>query len=234
MNASCPAPVPRANGTLCNGNRSVCVSGSCSGSICSKYGKKECQCQAEELRCHVCCNDGGTCQPTRDIKGMTELKQSAGAPCDNFNGYCDVFLKCRKVDADGPLARLKNMFFSKKAIMGYLQWIETYWWAVVLMGVGLILLMAGFIKLCSVHTPSSNPNRKPARQLTLRRQQRDQQLRAARNQRPAAGRAPPASRNPHPEEPRAAYGGNPHHSHGFYEDPPPYPGSIELHDSARY
>ena len=27
--------------------------------------------------------------------------------------------------------------------MGYIEWIKTYWWAVVLMGVGLILLMAG-------------------------------------------------------------------------------------------
>ena len=77
---------------------------------------------------------------------MVELKQSPGAPCDNYNGYCDVFLKCRKVDADGPLARLKNMFFSKEAIMGYIEWIETYWWAVVLMGVGLILLMAGKLR----------------------------------------------------------------------------------------
>lgn len=151
---------------------------------------------------------------------MVELKQSPGAPCDNYNGYCDVFLKCRKVDADGPLARLKNMFFSKEAIMGYIEWIETYWWAVVLMGVGLILLMAGFIKLCSVHTPSSNPNRKPARQLTLRRQRQEQQLRAARNQR--AAQAPPPAR------------GIPYNARGGYEDPPPYPGSIELHDSARY
>ena len=120
---------------------------SCSGSICSKFDREECQCEKEELRCDVCCSFSEKCTPTRDIPKMVELKQSPGAPCDNFNGYCDVFLKCRKVDADGPLARLKNMFFSKQAIMGYLQWIETYWWAVVLMGVGLILLMAGKYQL---------------------------------------------------------------------------------------
>ena len=72
-----------------------------------------------------------------------ELKQFPGAPCNDFNGYCDVFLKCRAVDADGPLSRLKNKFFSKEAILGYFEWIKEYWWAVVLMAIGLILLMAG-------------------------------------------------------------------------------------------
>ena len=73
------------------------------------------------------------------------LKQFPGAPCDDFNGYCDVFLKCRAVDADGPLSRLKNKFFSKEAILGYFEWIKQHWWAVVLMGIGLILLMAGTV-----------------------------------------------------------------------------------------
>ena len=72
-----------------------------------------------------------------------EIRQFPGAPCNDFNGYCDVFLKCRAVDADGPLSRLKNKFFSKEAILGYFEWIKEYWWAVLLMGLGLILLMAG-------------------------------------------------------------------------------------------
>ena len=71
------------------------------------------------------------------------IEQFPGAPCNDFNGYCDVFLKCRAVDADGPLSRLKNKFFSKEAILGYLEWIKHYWWAVALMGVGLIILMGG-------------------------------------------------------------------------------------------
>ena len=80
-----------------------------------------------------------------EMKNGKNLKQFPGAPCNDFNGYCDVFLKCRAVDADGPLSRLKNKFFSKEAIKGYLDWIKEYWWAVVLMGVGLILLMAGTV-----------------------------------------------------------------------------------------
>ena len=31
-------------------------------------------------------------------RGLTEkLSLRPGAPCDNFQGYCDVFLKCRQV-----------------------------------------------------------------------------------------------------------------------------------------
>ncbi len=48
------------------------------------------------------------------ITGLSDgLSLRPGSPCDNFQGYCDVFLKCRKVDAEGPLARLKNLLFNQ-------------------------------------------------------------------------------------------------------------------------
>lgn len=31
-----------------------------------------------------------------------------GAPCAGNQGYCDKFQVCRLLDADGPIARLKN------------------------------------------------------------------------------------------------------------------------------
>ena len=128
----------------------VVVSQECSGSICLRFQLLECQCKQEENLCDLCCKQGedGECKPIRDmgVSNITSaLQQFPGAPCDNFNGYCDVFLKCRAVDADGPLSRLKNKFFSKEAILGYFAWIKEHWWAVLLMGVGLILLMAGKI-----------------------------------------------------------------------------------------
>ena len=47
-----------------------------------------------------------------------------GAPCDNYQGYCDFFQNCRGVASDGPLARLKNFLSTDKAkdwlIVGYL------------------------------------------------------------------------------------------------------------------
>lgn len=50
-----------------------------------------------------------------------------GAPCDDFKGYCDVFQKCRGVDADGPLARLKNLLLSKDTLIRIRDWIIVSW-----------------------------------------------------------------------------------------------------------
>ena len=41
----------------------------------------------------------------------------------HFQGYCDVFLKCRAVDAEGPLARLKNMLFNRETLVNLTQWV---------------------------------------------------------------------------------------------------------------
>lgn len=46
---------------------------------------------------------------------------------------------------------------------------QDYWWALVLGLLGLMGFMSIFVKLCSVHTPSSNPRLKPARALSLKR-----------------------------------------------------------------
>lgn len=40
-----------------------------------------------------------------------------------FQGYCDVFFKCRAVDAEGPLARLKNLLFNKETLLSVAQWV---------------------------------------------------------------------------------------------------------------
>ncbi|CAL1539676.1 unnamed protein product, partial [Lymnaea stagnalis] len=112
------------------------------------------------------------------------IQLPAGSPCDNFRGYCDVFHKCRGVDADGPLARLKNLIFSPETLENIQQWIVKHWWAVLLMGIALIIVMGAFIKICAVHTPSSNPRKPKARQLTLPRtlQRRRQQHRQQQQQ----------------------------------------------------
>lgn len=50
-------------------------------------------------------------------------------------------------------------------------YLQVNWWAVVLGGLGLLLFMTLFIKICAVHTPSTNPNKTPALNIydTLRR-----------------------------------------------------------------
>lgn len=82
-----------------------------------------------------------------------------------------MFFKCRAVDAEGPLVRLKNLLFNKETLLTVAQWVTEYWWAVLLLALAFVVFMGLFIKCCAVHTPSSNPKKPPARRLseTLRR-----------------------------------------------------------------
>ncbi|KAK0425194.1 hypothetical protein QR680_009080 [Steinernema hermaphroditum] len=57
---------------------------------------------------------------------------------------------------------LKNLLFNKHTIKTVSQWVQEHWWAVILMGIGVIIVMALFVKCCAVHTPSTNPNKMPA------------------------------------------------------------------------
>ncbi len=50
----------------------------------------------------------------------------AGSPCNDFKGYCDVFMKCRLVDADGPLARLKKAIFNPELYENIAEWIVVW------------------------------------------------------------------------------------------------------------
>ncbi|KAM4744814.1 disintegrin and metalloproteinase domain-containing protein 10 [Anableps anableps] len=183
--ALCPASGPKENLTTCHSDTQVCINGICSGSICEKHGLEMCTCasqngkdEAAEL-CHVCCmekTDPSTCSSTGSDRwakffNKKEKTLQPGSPCNDFKGYCDVFMRCRLVDADGPLARLKKAIFNPELYENIADWIVAHWWAVLLMGIALIMLMAGFIKICSVHTPSSNPKLPQPKPLpgTLRR-----------------------------------------------------------------
>ena len=95
----------------------------------------------------LCCKDNkGLCAPHTENRTTSKdgmIKLLPGAPCDNFQGYCDVLSKCRGVDSEGPLERIKNLLFGGDAINNLVDWVKNYWWAAVLIGVGLILVMAG-------------------------------------------------------------------------------------------
>uniref|UniRef100_A0A8C5D1B1 Disintegrin and metalloproteinase domain-containing protein 10 n=1 Tax=Gadus morhua TaxID=8049 RepID=A0A8C5D1B1_GADMO len=181
LSPRCPASEPKKNLTTCHSDTQVCLNGGCSGSICQKHHLEVCTCASEEGKdeavemCHVCCMEKGkpnTCSSTGSERWMQFFQQTVitlqpGSPCNEFRGYCDVFMKCRLVDADGPLARLKKAIFNPELYENIAEWIVAYWWAVLLMGIALIMLMAGFIKICSVHTPSSNPKLPPPKPLSF-------------------------------------------------------------------
>ncbi|XP_067133544.1 disintegrin and metalloproteinase domain-containing protein 10 isoform X2 [Centruroides vittatus] len=175
--AICPMSEPKPNKTECNKGTQVCWNGECTGSICQKYDMEECfltsanGAKPEEM-CEVACQSKGqpsTCRSTNKIpsmKNISGLKLQPGSPCNDYQGYCDVFQKCRAVDAEGPLARLKNLLLNQQTLKNIKEWITTYWWAVMLMLVGLAIFMGFFIKCCAVHTPSSNPRKAPALRIT--------------------------------------------------------------------
>ena len=101
--------------TECNEGTQVCQQGECKGSICLKYGLEQCFLSSSDGKhstrdlCELACQEPGrnnTCKSTgkwvesgeRANRGLTEkLSLRPGAPCDNFQGYCDVFRKCRQV-----------------------------------------------------------------------------------------------------------------------------------------
>ncbi|KAJ7986135.1 hypothetical protein DPEC_G00347650 [Dallia pectoralis] len=183
ITAQCPTSKPKANFTACHSDTQVCLNGGCAGSICEKHHLEVCTCAITEGKddtdlCHVCCQEKmkpDTCSSTGSEKWISIFKKKItlqpGSPCNDFKGYCDVFMRCRLVDADGPLARLKKAIFNAELYENIAEWIVAHWWAVLLMGIALIMVMAGFIKICSVHTPSSNPKLPPPKPLpgTLRR-----------------------------------------------------------------
>ncbi|XP_071788255.1 disintegrin and metalloproteinase domain-containing protein 10-like [Asterias amurensis] len=194
--AACPASMSHENDKLCNNDKQTCQDGDCVGSICQLFGFLECYCsppatdKEDDASCHLCCQEGtdlSTCKssllyPEMDNHTATygELEPSGsstvktlfqvpGAPCNELKGYCDVFYKCRNVDSNGPLSRLKDAILNPQLYKDIAGWLKDNWWAAVLIGIALILFMAIFIKICSVHTPSSNPNLPKHRQLTLPR-----------------------------------------------------------------
>ena len=65
-----------------------------------------------------------------DIPEITNRNSSAGlilkpgSPCMGTLGYCDIFSKCRSVDAEGPLSRLKKILLNRETITKVQTWIR--------------------------------------------------------------------------------------------------------------
>jgi len=224
--ATCPSPTNKIdNETECNEGTQVCQAGECKGSICLKYGMDQCflssthQGYTTRDLCELACMSRGenaTCKPTRlwaktgEIEGLNAgMVLRPGSPCDNFQGYCDVFYKCRQVDAEGPLVRLKNLLFNTKTLTTIKQWVTNYWYAVLLMGMGFVIFMALFIKCFAAHTPSSNPKMPKNRDITktLSRPMSTLRRKSRHHQQVPGGQAAPVSRSGAPSRSAAPSGG---------------------------
>ncbi len=124
--------------TPCNSGTQVCREGECVGSICEAHGMVQCYLQGnlkdkkqdKAILCHLACigeKTGNVCMDSFQIKGMgsntSGLILKPGSPCIGTLGYCDIFSKCRPVDGEGPLSRLKNLLLNPVTLSAIREWV---------------------------------------------------------------------------------------------------------------
>ncbi|XP_063218110.1 disintegrin and metalloproteinase domain-containing protein 10 [Bacillus rossius redtenbacheri] len=156
----CPPSVNKPNKTVCN-QEFVCFMGECTGSICLAYGLESCQCipapeDSKTKACELCCKLPGEGQPCMSSFAwnaapfdIPDMFSKPGTPCNNYNGYCDVFQKCREVDPSGPLATLRKLLLSDESIASFKLWVSEHWYAVMFIVFGLIFVLVLSAKLFS-------------------------------------------------------------------------------------
>ncbi|XP_041435828.1 disintegrin and metalloproteinase domain-containing protein 10 isoform X2 [Xenopus laevis] len=153
--SKCSKPLPKSNYTLCNLGTRICINGMCRQSVCAKFGMEQCDCNSESMheKCQLCCQQPGnvySCKSTKSVElerffNGALVQLPPGSPCGNRQGYCDKFHICRLVDADGPIAMLKNSFLNLIELEDPATWMLTHWWAILLIILTLAALMAGTV-----------------------------------------------------------------------------------------
>lgn len=125
----------------------------CTGSICLAYGLESCQCIPGEndpktKSCELCCKKPGENQECKSSfewnkapYDVPDMYSKPGTPCNEYNGYCDVFQRCREVDPSGPLATLRKLLLSEESIASFKKWVISNWYAVSLIIVAVFALL---------------------------------------------------------------------------------------------
>ncbi|XP_076249843.1 disintegrin and metalloproteinase domain-containing protein 10 [Calliopsis andreniformis] len=148
----CPPSINKPNKTICN-EEFVCYMGECTGSICLAYGLESCQCIAgpedpPTKSCELCCKLPGEDQPCLSSFAwnsapydIPDMLSKPGTPCNDYNGYCDVFQRCREVDPSGPLATLRRLLWSDASLASFQRWLTDCWYVVSLITLGFLLIL---------------------------------------------------------------------------------------------
>ncbi|XP_035731065.1 disintegrin and metalloproteinase domain-containing protein 10-like [Vespa mandarinia] len=156
----CPPSINKPNKTICN-EEFVCYMGECTGSICLAYGLESCQCIAgpedpPTKSCELCCKLPGEDQPCLSSFAwnsapydIPDMLSKPGTPCNDYNGYCDVFQRCREVDPSGPLATLRRLLLSDASLANFQRWIIDRWYIVALMILLLLSILCVVTRLLS-------------------------------------------------------------------------------------
>nr|XP_029134117.1 disintegrin and metalloproteinase domain-containing protein 10-like [Labrus bergylta] len=138
----CPEPGNKENMTVCSQGTRVCLNGVCAESLCVKHNLQQCDCPGDSVKdkCHLCCqrpDKPETCASTISSVLRNHFQEKllplvGGTPCSGNQGYCDKFQVCRLLDADGPIARLKNSFLNLDDFDDLAEWMKAHWWAILL------------------------------------------------------------------------------------------------------
>ncbi|XP_008548211.1 disintegrin and metalloproteinase domain-containing protein 10 [Microplitis demolitor] len=164
----CPPSINKPNKTICN-RELVCFMGECTGSICLAYGLESCQCipgpdDPPTKACELCCRIPGGNQPCLSSfdwnsppYDIPDMFSKPGTPCNDYNGYCDVFQKCREVDPSGPLATLRKLLLSDESLATFRRWVVEHWYAVAILILAAISLLVATIRFLGKR---SNPKLK--------------------------------------------------------------------------
>ncbi|XP_064467391.1 disintegrin and metalloproteinase domain-containing protein 10-like isoform X2 [Ornithodoros turicata] len=163
--AKCPPSTTKADGTLCNFGTQLCHMGVCEVSLCEMYKMKPCYLsgphwEPQEMCLIACNNSRGECKPVCEYDKMSNhcgKLLEPGSACNNLMGYCDVFHVCRPIDTEGPLYRLNRIIFGSGLLR---NWLLRKWYITLLLVAFLCTLMATFIRVCAVRTPTSMPRAK--------------------------------------------------------------------------
>ncbi|XP_043668991.1 disintegrin and metalloproteinase domain-containing protein 10-like isoform X2 [Vespula pensylvanica] len=162
----CPPSINKPNKTICN-RELVCFMGECTGSICLAYGLESCQCipgpnDPPTKACELCCRLPGENQPCLSSfdwnsppYDIPDMFSKPGTPCNDYNGYCDVFQKCREVDPSGPLATLRKLLLSDESLATVRRWVADHWYAAALIILGAISLLKKCRKKTTVQCEKS-------------------------------------------------------------------------------
>uniref|UniRef100_A0A8D8W5K6 ADAM10 endopeptidase n=1 Tax=Cacopsylla melanoneura TaxID=428564 RepID=A0A8D8W5K6_9HEMI len=171
--AQCPPSVNKPNKTVCNAEF-VCFMGECTGSICLAYGLESCQCipsptDSATKACELCCKLPGENQPCLSSflwntppYDVPDMYSKPGTPCNDYNGYCDVFQKCREVDPSGPLATLRKLLLSDESINSVKKWALEHWYYSGLMFFSFLLIL-----VLSARLFGKESNRKKSSHVTI-------------------------------------------------------------------
>ncbi|KAJ8727401.1 hypothetical protein PYW07_001520 [Mythimna separata] len=106
--------------------------------------------------CELCCRKpGGECQSSFNWNtspyDVPDMYAKPGTPCNDYNGYCDVFQRCREVDPSGPLATLRKLLLSDESIAGFKRWVLKHWYAVLLILLAVIALLVASTRFLGRH-----------------------------------------------------------------------------------